>query len=181
MTPQQWLARQRREVAGRLRLAAWLGVIEGLAIIAQAGLIAWVVHQTIIAERAISTLSLPVALLFGVVLLRPLLQSSRASAGIAAATAVQSRVRERLLRHTEALGPTGAQAVGKGVISSQLTDQVDALEGYFSRYLPQMTIAVVGTAEHCRGGLHPRLDCGEFSSDCRATHSAIHGLSGNGC
>ncbi|MDR9406649.1 MAG: thiol reductant ABC exporter subunit CydD [Spiribacter sp.] len=143
MTPQQWLARQRREVAGRLRLAAWLGVIEGLAIIAQAGLIAWVVHQTIIAERAISTLSLPVALLFGVVLLRPLLQSSRASAGIAAASAVQSRVRERLLRHTEALGPTGAQAVGKGVISSQLTDQVDALEGYFSRYLPQMTIAVV--------------------------------------
>ncbi len=143
MTPQQWLARQRLEVAGRLRLAAWFGVAEGFAIIAQAGLIAWLVHQTIIADQPISALILPVASLIGVISLRPVLQMLRANAGIAAAAEVQSRVRERLIRHAEALGPTGAEDLSQGEISSQLTDQVNALEGYFARYLPQMTIAVI--------------------------------------
>ena len=143
MTPQQWLARQRLEVAGRLRLAAWFGVAEGFAIIGQAGLIAWIVHQTIIADQPISALILPVAILIGVISLRPVLQMLRANAGIAAAAEVQSRVRERLIRHAEALGPTGAEDLSQGAISSQLTDQVNALEGYFARYLPQMTIAVI--------------------------------------
>lgn len=143
MTPQQWLARQRLEVAGRLRLAAGFGVAEGLAIIGQAGLIAWIVHQTVIADQPISELILTVALLIAVISLRPVLQVLRANAGITAAAEVQTRVRERLIRHAEALGPTGAEDLSQGAISSQLTDQVNALEGYFARYLPQMTIAVI--------------------------------------
>jgi ATP-binding cassette subfamily C protein CydD len=143
MTPQQWLARQRLEVAGRLRAAALFGVIEGVLIIAQAGLIAWIVQQTIMAERLLATLTLPIAALMGVVLLRPVLQRLRAGAGIRASAHVRASVHARLLAHAEALGPGGAQGISHGEISSQLTDQVSALDGYFSRYLPQMQIAII--------------------------------------
>ncbi|MBY5268518.1 thiol reductant ABC exporter subunit CydD [Spiribacter salinus] len=143
MTPKVWLARETRAVAGGLRLAALYGVLEGLLIIAQAGLIAWLVHQVIMREQMLASLAMPAGLLFLVVLLRPVFQILRARTAIAAAATVQGRVRERLLGRAEALGPTGLATRDTGELASQLTDQVNALEGYYARYLPQMTVATL--------------------------------------
>jgi len=143
MTPREWLARQRREVAGPLRLAAAYGVVEGGLIIAQAGLIAWIVQQVVIHEQPLIELTAAALILIAVVLLRPVLASLRSGAGITASARVRARVRHRLIHHIESLGPAGLADIGSGELSSQLTDQVDALEGYFARYVPQMTIAVI--------------------------------------
>jgi len=141
MTPKVWLARETRAVAGGLRLAALFGVLEGLLIVAQAGLIAWLVHQVVMREQMLASLAVPAALLLLVVLLRPIFQILRARAAITAAATVQGRVRERLLKRAETLGPTGLATRDTGELASQLTDQVSALEGYYARYLPQMTVA----------------------------------------
>ncbi|MEX0382753.1 thiol reductant ABC exporter subunit CydD [Spiribacter sp. 1M153] len=143
MTPREWLARQRREVSGPLRLAAVYGIAEGGLIIAQAGLIAWLVQQVVIHERPLGDFLLAGLILIGVVGLRPLFASLRAGAGISAAARVRAVVRRRLIHHVESLGPAGLADISSGELSSQLTDQVDALEGYFARYVPQMTIAVI--------------------------------------
>ena len=143
MTPKAWLARQRREVAGPLRLAALCGTIEGGLIIAQAGFIAWLVQQVVMNERPLADFMIPALLLIGVVALRPVFASLRSAAGISAAATVRATVRRRLIHHVEALGPAGLADVSSGELSSQLTDQVDALDGYFARYVPQMTIAVI--------------------------------------
>lgn len=143
MTPKEWLARQRREVAGPLRLAALCGTIEGGLIIAQAGFIAWLVQQVVMNERPLVDFVIPALLLIGVVSLRPVFASLRSAAGISAAARVRATVRRRLLHHVEALGPAGLADMSGGELSSQLTDQVDALDGYFARYVPQMTISVI--------------------------------------
>ncbi len=142
MTANQWLARERAAVAGPLRLAAASGIMDGLLIIAQAGLIAWLVHSVIMNGQALSTLWIPAAVLLGVVILRPAFQLIRVRAGIHASNQVRTRVRERLLRHIEAVGPAGLGERSGGALASQLTEQISALDGYFARYLPQMRIAI---------------------------------------
>ncbi len=143
MTPAAWLAREGRAVAGRLRLAALYGVLEGLLIIAQAGLVAWLVQQVVMAATALDTLVMPSVALVLVVLLRPLAQILRSRASIEASSQVRQRVRERLVDHAEQLGPVGLARQDTGETASQLTEQVTALDGYFARYRPQMTVAVI--------------------------------------
>ena len=130
-------------MAGRLRLAALYGVIEGLLIIAQAGLIAWLVQRVIMEGGRLDALLPPALALVAVVLLRPAAQILRARASIAASSQVRQRVRERLTDHAERLGPVGLAAQDTGETASQLTEQVSALDGYFARYHPQMTVAVI--------------------------------------
>lgn len=142
MTATQWLARERVAVAAPLRLAAACGVIEGLLIISQAGLIAWLVYQVVVQSTPISALTNAAFFLIAAVLLRPVFQWLRAKAGIIASDRVRRRIRTRLLERIETFGPGGFRDKSRGELASQLTDQINALDGYFARYLPQMTIAV---------------------------------------
>ncbi len=142
MTATQWLAQERAAVAAPLRIAAACGIIEGLLIISQAGFIAWLVHQVVMQSAALSTLTITAACLIAAVSLRPLFQWLRAKYGIQASDQVRTRIRERLLRRIETVGPAGFQDKSRGELASQLTDQINALDGYFARYLPQMVIAV---------------------------------------
>lgn len=142
MTASQWLAKQRTVTFWQLRLAALFGVFEGLLIIAQAGLIAWLVHQVVMQDQAVRELTLVAGFLVAVVLLRPAFQFLKTRSGIQASQTVRSAVRQRLLIKVETLGPTGFNDKSRGELASQLIDQVDALDGYFARYLPQLFIAV---------------------------------------
>ena len=143
MTPAAWLAREGRAVTPRLRLAALYGVMEGLLIIAQAGLISWLVYRVVMEGASLNAMLAPAAMLVLVVLLRPVAQILRARVSIEASDTVRQRVRSRLITHAEALGPAGLAARDTGETASQLTEQISALDGYYSRYRPQMTVAVV--------------------------------------
>jgi len=55
---------------------------------------------------------------------------------------VISTLRRAVLAHTIALGP-GQQPLGSGEIATLATRGVDALTGYFARYLPQLVLAAV--------------------------------------
>lgn len=143
MTASQWLAKQRTVIAWPLRLAAVYGVIEGFLIIAQAGLIAWLIHQVVIDNRTVTELTLTAALLLLVVVFRPLFQLLKTRAGIGASQRIRMLIRRRLLSGIEALGPAGFSGKSRGELATQLIDQVDALDGYFARYLPQLSIALL--------------------------------------
>jgi thiol reductant ABC exporter CydD subunit len=62
------------------------------------------------------------------------------AASRAAATA-RLRLRERLLSHVVRLGPGWLTQERSGALSVLATHGVDALDGYFSRYLPQLVLA----------------------------------------
>lgn len=142
MSASAWLAQQRTVIVWPLRLAALWGVSEGLLIIAQAGLIAWLVHQIVMQSQSLAELALAASVLALVITLRPLFQFLKVRTGITASQRIREQVRRRLLRRVETLGPTGFSNKSRGELASQLIDQVDALDGYFSRYLPQLTIAI---------------------------------------
>lgn len=140
--PQDWLNRQGESVRGELRLAAAAGVAEGLLIVAQAGLVAWLVHGVVMLERPLAAHMGAIAALLAVVLLRPGCQMLRAHTATAAGSRVRARVRAGLLDRVLGLGPAGVAQDSGGALASRLTEQVDALDGYYSRYRPQMTVAV---------------------------------------
>jgi thiol reductant ABC exporter CydD subunit len=68
--------------------------------------------------------------------------SQEASAHRAAATA-RLQLRERLLDHLVRLGPGWLTGARSGELTTLATRGVDALDGYFSRYLPQLVLAAI--------------------------------------
>ncbi len=54
---------------------------------------------------------------------------------------VKNRLRGRLLQHVLALGPAYTSGEQTGELTSALVERVDALEAYFSQYLPGLVLA----------------------------------------
>lgn len=76
-------------------------------------------------------------------LLRGLCLALRDWAGLRAAVIVRAQARGEVLDALARLGPLRARAGDDGALASVAVDQVDALDGYFRRYLAQRKIAVI--------------------------------------
>ena len=76
-------------------------------------------------------------------LLRSALLAVRDWAGARAAVALRERMRGELLDALQRLGPLRSRAGDDGALASLLLEQIDALDGYVSRYLPQRYIAAL--------------------------------------
>ena len=56
---------------------------------------------------------------------------------------VKSDLRSALTEHVAAVGPGGLAEDRTGELAVLATDGIDALDGYFTRYLPQLVLAVI--------------------------------------
>ncbi|KAA0013639.1 thiol reductant ABC exporter subunit CydD [Billgrantia pellis] len=140
--PRRWLAAHAAGQRGWLTLAALAGVSVGVATVAQMALLAWIVSRLIIDDAAPGELGGAFALLAGVLVLRALAQWGQEVAGQEASLRIRQRVRAELLDHLAALGPVRAGDRHSGGLANQLVEQVEALDGYFARFLPQLRLAV---------------------------------------
>ncbi len=138
----QWLARFARRERVRLTLAAGAGLITGGLIITQAGLIAAIIHGAVAEGLGIGELGPLFALLVAVVTARAAGQWAQQAAGIAAAAAIRQDLRAEVLDRIAAIGPVRLANAHSAGIASQALEQVDAVDGYFARYLPQKIVAV---------------------------------------
>ncbi|MCK8433843.1 thiol reductant ABC exporter subunit CydD [Streptomyces sp. D2-8] len=118
------------------------GVGAGL-VIAQAMLIAEVVVSAFQHRMAVSELGTPLLLLAAVALGRALVGWLTELAAHRASAAVKSELRGRLLERSAELGPGWLSGQRTGSLVALATRGVDALDDYFSRYLPQLGLAVV--------------------------------------
>lgn len=137
----RWLARRARAVRGWLALAVGAGLAGGATVIAQAGLLAFIAHATIVAGRPPGELGPAFAALVAVVLARGAADWARQAAGTAAAARVRRRLRAELLEHVGRLGPVRLADVHSAGLASRLVERVDDLEGYYARFLPQAVLA----------------------------------------
>lgn len=114
------------------------GLGAALATVTVAGTIAWLVHQTLLESSIISPWPwLGLALL--AVTVRYGLQTLADWAGLKLAQAVRKETRDQLLGSAMAAGPVRVAAQGhSGAWANRYQDQVEALGGYFSRYLPAL-------------------------------------------
>ena len=60
-----------------------------------------------------------------------------------ASASAKSELRLAATTHVAALGPQGLDGRSTGQLSVLLTSGIDGLDGYFSRYLPQLFLAVI--------------------------------------
>nr|WP_203680778.1 thiol reductant ABC exporter subunit CydD [Streptomyces microflavus] len=131
--------------ATRLFLAAVvaLGLVGAALVIAQAMLIAEIVVGGFEDGLTVTELRTPLLLLATVAVGRALVAWLTELAAHRASAAVKSELRGRLLERAAQLGPGWLSGQRTGSLVALATRGVDALDDYFSRYLPQLGLAVV--------------------------------------
>ncbi|MEV5016353.1 thiol reductant ABC exporter subunit CydD [Streptomyces sp. NPDC053780] len=120
-----------------------LGAVGAGLLVAQAMLIAEVVVGAFQHSMTAAELRTPLLLLAAVACGRALVGWLTELAAHRASAAVKSELRGRLLERATALGPGWLSGQRTGSLVALATRGVDALDDYFSRYLPQLGLAVV--------------------------------------
>lgn len=131
--------------ATRFFLAAvvGLGAVGAGLVIAQAMLVAEIVVGAFQHGQSAMELRTPLVLLAAVAVGRALVAWLTELAAHRASAAVKSALRGRLLDRAAALGLGWLSGQRTGSLVTLVTRGVDALDDYFSRYLPQLGLAVV--------------------------------------
>lgn len=137
------LLRYARATRGFLAAVVGLGAVGAGLVVAQAMLIAEIVVGSFQDGRSVGELRTPLLLLVAVAAGRGLVGWLTELAAHRASAAVKSELRGRLLDRATALGPGWLDGQRTGSLVTLATRGVDALDGYFSRYLPQLGLAVV--------------------------------------
>ena len=136
LAPQRWW----------LRGATLLALIGVVLLITQSWLLAAVFHHWLLLWQGRESLGHPSAWLAGLavcMVLRPLLHAGREGLSRQASRHARVALRSQLLTQLGRLGPVRRQFGSDGALATQVLEQVDALDGYISRYRVQSLLAVV--------------------------------------
>ncbi len=126
-----------------LVLTVALGGCTAILVVAQAWFLATAVSGAFIDHKALSQLKVPVVLLFAAVLGRALVGWISERMADRASASAKSDLRQALVDRVAALGPSGLDGQAAGGLAVLATGGIDALDSYFSRYLPQVFLAVI--------------------------------------
>jgi len=137
------LLRYARATRTFLFVSVSLGVLSALLIVAQAWLLADVVSRAFLGGRSLAQLHTPLYLLLAVVIARAGVAWGAELAASRSSARAKSQLRGALLEHIPALGLDGSREQSTGELAILATRGIDALDGYFSLYLPQLFLAVI--------------------------------------
>ena len=138
-----WLRQQRRLAKPWLTLCVLYGGLSAGLLIAQAWLLAELLHGFIIHGLQKSTQLPLLLLLLGLTVARSLLAMARERAAFTGATRVRRQIRARILGEMERRGPAYLQRQPAGSWASLLHEQVEDLHDFYARYLPQTQLSVL--------------------------------------
>ncbi len=124
-----------------VRLSIAAGIFAGLMLVLQAHLLARAVNETLFQGAQLSELKGLLVMLLLALLFRAASGVLREWSGQRASVGVRSRLRAELLARLAQLGPAYSKSQRSGELSSLLMEQVEALDGFIARYLPQMALA----------------------------------------
>jgi ATP-binding cassette subfamily C protein CydD len=137
----RWLRQLALSVRGRLAAAVALGELAGILLVLQTGLLARVADEVIFRRSAVSALLSLFAGALGAVILRAAAAAAARRTASACASKVKAHVRAECIAHVARIGPLALSGMRAGEIAHVSVDAVEALDAYFSRYLPQRSIA----------------------------------------
>ncbi|RFF27764.1 thiol reductant ABC exporter subunit CydD [Wenzhouxiangella sp. 15181] len=120
-----------------------LSLIQSGLIVMQAWLLAGIVHAVMIDGRAPGDLALPFLLLLPVFAARAGTETMKGWIASGAAARIQRQLRPRLFQHIADAGPTFVAGRSAGALSTVLVEQVDLLERWYGRLVPQTITAGV--------------------------------------
>lgn len=122
-----------------IRLSSGFGVLHGVLIILSACVLAYMVNRAVFNDATPRELIPFAALFIGIQLLRGLSVYAGEMFGARAALSVKSQLRSQLMHALS--GRQGGRDTGGHVTS--LIEGLDALHGYYARYLPAMGVTVL--------------------------------------
>lgn len=136
-----WLKQHAKKYQSNLRASILTGFILTLFMIAQAALLATIIQKIIIEQVNFSEVLIYFLLLIVILLARAILIYFREKINFALGRKVRNQIRQDLINQFEALGPAYLNQSTTGALSTLVIEQVDNLQDFFARYLPQMRLA----------------------------------------
>ncbi len=139
----KWLKLQGKLAKRWLLISVSLGVFSSIVLLAQAGLLASILHQLIIEnvdKRQLVPYFLGLAL---TVVARSACTWGREIAGFRAGEQIRIYIRQLILDKLRAVGPAYIKGKPAGTWATLLLEQVEDMQDFFSRYLPQMSLSVL--------------------------------------
>ena len=120
-----------------------LGVVTALLVIAQAWLLADVIAAAFRSGKSLAELRSPLVALLCVVVARAAVAWGRELLAARSSALAKSQLRRALLQHAAALRPQARSERRTAELAVLATRGVDALDAYFSLYLPQLVLAAI--------------------------------------
>ncbi|KNH13976.1 cysteine/glutathione ABC transporter permease/ATP-binding protein CydD [Vibrio cyclitrophicus] len=139
----KWLKQQSKLAKRWLMIAIGLGVLSSVFLIAQAALLASILHQLIIENVDKSELVSHFAGLALSVVGRAGCTWGREIAGYRCGEQIRIYIRQLILDKLRELGPAYIKGKPAGTWATLLLEQVEDMQDFFSRYLPQMSLSVM--------------------------------------
>jgi thiol reductant ABC exporter CydD subunit len=137
------LLRYARRTAIHIGVLAVLGTVAALLVIAQAQLLAGAISGVFLHGVRLAQLGGTLTILALVLAGRALAAWAMESSSYRASAAVKSALRGQLIARAVELGPRWLTEEQTGRLVTLSTSGIDALDGYFTGYLPQLVLAVV--------------------------------------
>ncbi|OCH51821.1 MULTISPECIES: heme ABC transporter permease/ATP-binding protein CydD [Vibrio] len=139
----KWLKQQSKLAKRWLMIAISLGVLSSVFLIAQAALLASILHQLSIENVDKSELVGHFAGLALSVVGRAGCTWGREIAGYRCGEQIRVYIRQLILDKLRELGPAYIKGKPAGTWATLLLEQVEDMQDFFSRYLPQMSLSVM--------------------------------------
>lgn len=137
------LMRMTQRIRWELAAIIGFGVLSGILVLTQAYFVARIVSQSFLAGQGLTELYPWLAALLAIILLRALVHWAGEVTAHRGATRIKTYLRERLLEHLFRQGPVCGRTRDTGDLINTVTEGVEALEVYFSRYLPALALAAI--------------------------------------
>ncbi|NDW22647.1 thiol reductant ABC exporter subunit CydD [Alteromonas hispanica] len=119
------------------------GGCASLFMIAQWLLVAFIAHSVLVDSSSLSSLWVYWLLLIVVSVVKPWLNFQQSNQAQVASAKVKRSIRSTLMTRWNNTSPVALQILSGGAIASQWIEDIEAIDGYFSRYWPQQMLAVL--------------------------------------
>lgn len=124
-------------------LAGGAPLVSGALLVVQAWLLASVLDAAIMQDVPRQELLASIVGIAALMLLRATITWAGERAGADAAERIKRHVRQSLFARMVAKGPYWSRGKASGELASAVVDQVEALDGFFAKYLPAMAAAAM--------------------------------------
>ncbi|MEX6232522.1 cysteine/glutathione ABC transporter permease/ATP-binding protein CydD [Providencia hangzhouensis] len=137
----RWLKQHSAPAKRWLRISMLLGILSGLMIIAQAWFLTVILQALIMDNVPREQLLTPFVLLICVFILRAIVTYVRERVGFRCGQVVRQEIRTMVLDKLQELGPVWVKGKPAGSWATIILEQIEDMQDYYSRYLPQMYLA----------------------------------------
>src|SRR5947209_13490395 len=137
------LFRQIKNARSALTLTITFGVLGAVAMIAQMAFLSRIVDRVFLAHESLAQVNHFLFLLLSVIVVRAGFVWAREVTAQQGAIRIKSELRERLFAHLLQLGPAYSKGERTGELTATMSDGIERLDAYVSRYLPQVALSVL--------------------------------------